>query len=105
LARQSSVGRRILMGKRNKQDGIPSLCQMVQQYEKEVNRNSRIKRLENVIYKIFQFIIGYNLLIESKTITMPSQTWTYLGRGLGMMMTSKNKGLDSFMLFNLCITI
>jgi hypothetical protein len=46
---QSSVGRRILMENRNKQDGIRSWCQLVQQYETDGNRNVRIKRLESVI--------------------------------------------------------
>jgi hypothetical protein len=45
---QSCVGRRILMENRDKQDGIRSWCQLVQQYETDGNRNVRIKRLENV---------------------------------------------------------
>jgi hypothetical protein len=46
---QSGVGRRILMENRHKQDGIRSWCQLMQQYEKDRNRNIRIKRLESVI--------------------------------------------------------
>jgi hypothetical protein len=46
---QSGVGRRILMENRDKQDGIPSWCQLVQQYETDGNKNFRIKRLESVI--------------------------------------------------------
>jgi hypothetical protein len=50
---QSGVGRRILMENRDKQNGIPSLCQLVQKYETDGNRNVRIKRLENVINTVF----------------------------------------------------
>jgi hypothetical protein len=46
---QSGVGRRILMENRDKQYGIRSWCQLVQQYETDRNRNVRIKRLESVI--------------------------------------------------------
>jgi hypothetical protein len=52
-AYQSGVGRRILMENRDKQDGIRSWCQLIQQYETDVNRNVRIKRLESVITTIF----------------------------------------------------
>jgi hypothetical protein len=50
---QSGVGRRILMENRDKQDGILSWCQSVQQYETDGNRNVRIKRLESVINRVF----------------------------------------------------
>jgi hypothetical protein len=40
---QSGVGRRISMENRDKQDGIRSWCQLVQQYETDGNRNVRIK--------------------------------------------------------------
>jgi hypothetical protein len=50
---QSDVGRRILMENRDKQDGIRSWCQLVQQYETDGNRNVRIKRLESVINTVF----------------------------------------------------
>jgi hypothetical protein len=50
---QSGVGRRILMENRDKQDGIRSWCQLVQQYETDGNGNVRIKRLEIVMNKIF----------------------------------------------------
>jgi hypothetical protein len=46
---QSGVGRRILIQNRDKQDGIRSWCQLVQQYETDGNRNVRIKRLDSVI--------------------------------------------------------
>jgi hypothetical protein len=41
------------MENRDKQDGIRSLCQLVQQYETDGNRNVRIKRLESVINTVF----------------------------------------------------
>jgi hypothetical protein len=41
------------MENRDKQDGIHSWCQLVQQYETDGNRNVRIKRLESVINTIF----------------------------------------------------
>jgi hypothetical protein len=50
---QSGVGRIILMEKRNKQDGIRSWCQLVQQHETDGNRNVRIKKLENIITMVF----------------------------------------------------
>jgi hypothetical protein len=46
---QSGVGRRILMENRDKQDGIYSCCQSIQQYETDGNRYFRIKRLQSVI--------------------------------------------------------
>jgi hypothetical protein len=46
---QSGVGCRILIENRDKQDGIRSWCQLEQEYEKDDNRNVRIKRLESVI--------------------------------------------------------
>jgi hypothetical protein len=47
------VRRRILMENRDKQDGIRSWCQLVQQYETDGNRNVRIKRLESVINTVY----------------------------------------------------
>jgi hypothetical protein len=41
------------MENRDKQDGIRSWCQLVQQYETDGNRNVRIKRLESVINTVF----------------------------------------------------
>jgi hypothetical protein len=41
------------MENRDKQDGIRSWCQLVQQYETDGNRNVRIKRLESVINTAF----------------------------------------------------
>jgi hypothetical protein len=50
---QSGVGRRILMENRDKQDGIHSWCQLVQQYETDGNINVRIKRLKSAINTVF----------------------------------------------------
>jgi hypothetical protein len=50
---QSGVGRRILIENRNKQDGIRSWCQLVQQYETDGNTNVRIKRPESGIDTVF----------------------------------------------------
>jgi hypothetical protein len=47
------IGRRILMENRNKQDGIWSWYQPVNQDETDGNRNVRIKKLENVIATVF----------------------------------------------------
>jgi hypothetical protein len=41
------------MENRDKQDGIRSWYQLVQQYETDGNRNVRIKRLESVINTVF----------------------------------------------------
>jgi hypothetical protein len=41
------------MENRDKQDGIRSCFQLLQQYETDGNRNIRIKRLENVINTVF----------------------------------------------------
>jgi hypothetical protein len=53
LVYDKTVGCRILMANRDKQDGIRSWCQLVQQYETDGNRNVRIKRLESVINTVF----------------------------------------------------
>jgi hypothetical protein len=50
---QSGVGCRILIESRDKQDGIRSWCQLVQQYDTDGNINVRIKRLETVINTVF----------------------------------------------------
>jgi hypothetical protein len=41
------------MENRDKQDGIRSWCQLVKQYERDGNKNIRIKRLESVINTVF----------------------------------------------------
>jgi hypothetical protein len=70
---QSGVRCRILMEKRQKQDGIRSWCQLVQQYETDANRNVRIKRLESVINTVFHRKCRGGLVNRSKTMKMPSQ--------------------------------
>jgi hypothetical protein len=50
---QGGVGRRILMEKRVKKYGIRSWYQLVNQYETEINRNVRIKKLENFINTVY----------------------------------------------------
>jgi hypothetical protein len=50
---QGGIGRRILMEKRKKQDGIRAWYQLINQYETDGNRNVRIKKLENVITTVF----------------------------------------------------
>jgi hypothetical protein len=50
---QSGVGLRVLMENRDKQDGIRSWCQLVQQYETDGNTNFRIKRLDSIINTVF----------------------------------------------------
>jgi hypothetical protein len=52
-AYQSSVGRRILMEKRDKQDDIRLWCRLIQQYDTDNNGNVRITRLESVIDTVF----------------------------------------------------
>jgi hypothetical protein len=42
------------MENRDKQDGIHSWCQLMEEYETEGNRNFRIKRLESLINMIFR---------------------------------------------------
>jgi hypothetical protein len=80
---QSGVGRRILMGNRDKQDGIRSWCQLLQQYETDGDKNVRIKRLESVINTVFHRIYrGEDLLSGSKTMKMLSQNLFYLDKRL-----------------------
>jgi hypothetical protein len=81
------------MENRDKQDGIRSWCQLVQQYETDGNRNVRIKRLESVIDTVTIVVIGEDLLNGSKTMKILSQNWLYLGKRLGMMMKSRSVGL------------
>jgi hypothetical protein len=50
------------MKNRDKQDGIRSWCQLVQQYETDNNRNVRIKRLESVINTVFHRIYKARLV-------------------------------------------
>jgi hypothetical protein len=94
-AYQSGVGRRILMENRDKQDGIRSWCQLVQQYETDGNRNVRIKRLESVINTVFHRNYRGGLvrwIQDYEDAFTPSQNWLYLGKRLGMMMKSRSVG-------------
>ena len=50
---QSSVGRKILMENRAKQDGIRSWCQLIKQHETDGNKNVRIKKLESAKNTMF----------------------------------------------------
>jgi hypothetical protein len=52
-AYQGGIWRRIMIENRNKQDGIRTWYQLINQYETDGNRNVRIKKLENVITTIF----------------------------------------------------
>jgi hypothetical protein len=96
IAWQSGVGRRILMGNRDKQDGIRSWCQLVQQYETHGNRNFRIKRLESVINKVFHRNYRGGLV---KWIQDYEDAFIELallgqrGKRLGMMMKSRSVAL------------
>jgi hypothetical protein len=90
---QSGVGRRILIENRDKQEGIRSWCQLLQQYETDGNRNVRIKRQKSVIDTVFHRNYREDLLNGSKTMKMLLQNWLYLGKRLVMMMKSKSVGL------------
>jgi hypothetical protein len=50
-----------LIENRDKQDGIRSWCQLVQQYDTDGNRNVRIKRLESFINTVFHRNIGVEM--------------------------------------------
>jgi hypothetical protein len=93
----SGVGRRILMENRDKQDGICSWCNLVQQYATYGNRNVRIKRLEkleSVVNTVFHHNYREGLVkwIQDYEDGL-SQNWLYLGKRLGMMITSRSVAL------------
>jgi hypothetical protein len=93
---QSDVGRRNLMENRDKQDGIRSWCQSVQQYETDGNRNARIKRLESVINTVFHRNYRRKLvkwIQDYEDAFTSSQNWLYLGKRLGIMMKSRSVAL------------
>jgi hypothetical protein len=90
---QSSVGRRILMENRDKQDGIRSWCQLVQQNETDGNRNVRIKRLESVINTVFNRNYRGGLVKWIQDYEDAFTELALLGQRLGMMMTSKSVAL------------
>jgi hypothetical protein len=87
---QSGVGRKILMENRDKQDGIRSWCQLVQQYETDDNRNVKIKYQKASLIQSSIVIIEDDLLNGSKTMKILSQNWVHLGKRLGMMMKSRS---------------
>jgi hypothetical protein len=84
------------MENRDKQDGIRSWCQLVQQYETDSNRNVRIKRLESVMNIVFhrnyrgllvKWIQDYEVAFTE--LALLGQT----GKLLGMMMKSRSVAL------------
>jgi hypothetical protein len=90
---QSGVGRRILMENRDKQDGIRSWCQLVQQYDTDDNINVRIKRLESVINTIFHrdhrgVLVKWNQYYEDSFTEL-----ILAEKYLGMMMKSRSFAL------------
>jgi hypothetical protein len=90
---QSGVGRRILMENRDKQDGIRSWCQLLQQYETDGNRNVRIKRLESVIKTVFNLNYRGGLVKWIQDYEDAFTDRLFLGKRLGMMMKSRRIGL------------
>jgi hypothetical protein len=93
---QSGVGRRILMENRDKQDGIRSCCQLVQQYETDGNRNFRIKRLESVINTVFHRNYRGGPVKRIQDYEDAFTELALLGqrcKRLGMMMTTRSIGL------------
>jgi hypothetical protein len=92
---QSGVGFRILMENREKQNGIRSCCQLVQQYEKDGNRNVRIKRLERFINTVFHRSYRGGLvkwIQEYKDGFKELALLWQRGKRLGMMMKSRSVG-------------
>jgi hypothetical protein len=88
------------MENRDKQNGIRSWCQLVQQYETDSNRNVRIKRLESVINTVFNRNYRGGLV---KWIQDYEDAFTELallgqrGKRLGMMMTTRSVALNSIL--------
>jgi hypothetical protein len=70
------------MENRDKQDGIRSLCQLVQQYETDDNRNVKIKKLESVIDIVFHLNDRVGLVKwiqdyeDAFTVDRTGFTWT-----------------------------
>jgi hypothetical protein len=90
---QSGVGRRILMENRDKQEGIRSWCQSVQQYETDGNRNVRIKRLESFIDSIFHRNYRGVLVIWIQDYEDAFTEPALLGQKHGMMIKIRSVGL------------
>jgi hypothetical protein len=85
---QTGVGRRILMENRDKQDGIRSWCQLVQQYEIDGNRNVRIKRLESIINTVFHRNYRGGLVKWIQDYEDALTELALLGQKIGMMIKS-----------------
>jgi ribosomal protein L21E len=89
---QSSVGPRILMENRDKQDNIRLWCQLLQQYETGGNRNFRIKILESVINTLFHRNYRGRLVkwIQDYKDAFTVHRDGFMGKRLGMMMKSRS---------------
>jgi hypothetical protein len=78
------------MENRNKQDGIKSWYQLVNQYETDGNKNVRVKKLENVITTVFHHYYKRGMF---KWIQDYKDAFTELVlfvKQLGMMMILRN---------------
>jgi hypothetical protein len=90
---QSGVERRILMENRDKQDGIRSWCQLIQQYETDGNRNIRIKGIEIFINTVFHRNYRRVLVEWIQDYEDAFTELALLGQRLGIMMTSRSFAL------------
>jgi hypothetical protein len=81
------------METRDKQDGIRSWCQLVQQYETDGNRNVRIKRLYSVINTVFHRNYRGGLVKWIQDYEYAFTELSLLGKRLEMMMKSRSVGL------------
>jgi hypothetical protein len=81
------------MENRNKQYGIRSWCQLVQQYETDGNRNVSIKRLEIIINTVFNCNYRGGLVQWIQNYEDAFTELVLLGKRLGMMMKSKSVAL------------
>jgi hypothetical protein len=80
----------------DKQDGIYSWCQWVQQYETDGNRNVRIKRLESVSNTVFHRNyrgILVKWIQDYEDAFTPSHNWLYLDKRLGIMIKARSVDL------------
>jgi hypothetical protein len=80
------------MENRDKQDGIRSWCQLLQQYETDGNRNVRIKRLESVINTVFHRNRRGGLVKWIQDYEDAFTDRLFLSKRLGMMMKSRRIG-------------
>jgi hypothetical protein len=72
------------MKNRDKQDVIPSWCQLVQQYETDGNRNVRIKRLESALNTVFH--CNHNRGWHSLLVSVCKKYETDVSRNVGIKM-------------------